>query len=114
MIFKLDYLELPSSNGDATSRFLAEAFGWERITYGPEYSGASGAGIDIGVDSSAERVPVPLPVIRTDDLDTAEARVRKAGGVVTRAQFDFPGGRRFHAREPGGTEFAVYVDREAD
>jgi predicted enzyme related to lactoylglutathione lyase len=53
-----------------------------------------------------------MAVIRTDDLDAAERRVLSAGGVVTRAQFDFPGGRRFHFREPGGNEMAVYIARE--
>ena len=34
-----------------------------------------------------------------------------AGGTITRPQYDFPGGRRFHFREPGGNELAVYVTR---
>ena len=52
-----------------------------------------------------------MPVIRTDDLDDAERRVTAAGGTITRPQYDFPGGRRFHFREPGGSELAVYVER---
>ncbi len=32
-----------------------------------------------------------------------------AGGVITRPAYDFPGGRRFFFREPGGAELAVYV-----
>ena len=50
-----------------------------------------------------------MAVIRTEDLDDAERRVIKAGGVITRAQYDFPGGRRFHFREPGGNELAMYI-----
>ena len=108
---KIDYLELPSSDGQGSRQFFAEAFGWEHINYGEGYDGIAGAGIDAGVDSSPERVAAPLPVIRTGDLDAAEASVRAAGGAITRPQFDFPGGRRFHFREPGGTEMAVYVER---
>ena len=81
-------------------------------SYGPDYDGLNGAGIDGGVDQSAEKVAATMAVIRTDDLDSAERRVIAAGGVITRAQFDFPGGRRFHFREPGGNELAVYVARE--
>ena len=53
-----------------------------------------------------------MAIIRTSDLDDAERRVIAAGGVITRAQFDFPGGRRFHFREPGGNELAVWIARE--
>jgi predicted enzyme related to lactoylglutathione lyase len=37
--------------------------------------------------------------------------VQAAGGVITRPPFDYPGGRRFHFREPGGTELAVHIER---
>ncbi|MNW16054.1 hypothetical protein D3C71_2147730 [compost metagenome] len=53
-----------------------------------------------------------MAVIRTQNLDDAERRVKAAGGTITRPQFDFPGGRRFHFREPGGNEMAVYVASE--
>jgi len=52
-----------------------------------------------------------MAVIRTDDLDKAEARIVAAGGVITRPQFDYPGGRRFQFCEPGGNEMAVYIER---
>jgi uncharacterized protein len=35
-----------------------------------------------------------------------------AGGVITLDPFDFPGGRRFHFREPGGNELAVWMPVE--
>ncbi len=38
------------------------------------------------------------------------AQVQKLGGEITREIFEFPGGRRFHFREPGG-EFAVWSDK---
>ncbi|AEQ52881.1 glyoxalase family protein [Pelagibacterium halotolerans B2] len=51
-------------------------------------------------------------ILKAADLDAAEAAVRKAGGEITRQQFDFPGGRRFHFREPGGNEMAVWSESE--
>lgn len=112
MAERIDYLEFPSTDREATSTFFGSAFGWGRVGYGPDYDGIDGAGIEGGIDQSSDRVAATMAVIRTDDLDDAEKRVRAAGGTITRDQFDFPGGRRFHFREPGGVELAVYIARE--
>jgi hypothetical protein len=109
---KIDYVEFPSSNRAATSAFFASAFGWGMVSYGPDYDGLEQAGIDGGIDQSKDRVGGTMAIVRTDDLDGAERRVVAAGGVITRAQFDFPGGRRFHFREPGGNEMAVWTERD--
>jgi predicted enzyme related to lactoylglutathione lyase len=112
MADKIDYVEFPSSNRAVTSAFFQAAFGWGVVSYGPDYDGLAQAGIDGGVDQSQDRVAATMAVVRTDDLDGAERRVLAAGGTVTRAQYDFPGGRRFHFREPGGNEMAVYIASE--
>jgi uncharacterized protein len=112
MTDKIDYIEFPSSDRPHSSAFFQAAFGWGITGYGPDYDGLNGAGIDGGIDQSSEKVAATMAVIRTKDLDDAERRVTGAGGVITRAQFDFPGGRRFHFREPGGNELAVYISRE--
>ncbi|WP_375452603.1 VOC family protein [uncultured Devosia sp.] len=109
---KIDYVEFPSSNRAETSAFFNAAFGWGIVSYGPDYDALSDAGIDGGIDQSAGKVMATMAILRTDDLDGAEQRVIAAGGVITRAQFDFPGGRRFHFREPGGNELAVFVARD--
>jgi predicted enzyme related to lactoylglutathione lyase len=41
-----------------------------------------------------------------------QARVLAAGGKITRDIFSFPGGQRFHFKEPGGNELAVWSDSE--
>ena len=111
--FAIDYLELPSSDGKASKKFFAEAFGWTFTNYGPTYDAIDNAGIDAGIDADGASAPAaPLAVVRTDDLEAAQRRVTVAGGVITRPAFDFPGGRRFHFREPGGTEMAVWVSTE--
>ena len=109
---KIDYIEFPSTNRPVTSAFFQAAFGWGVVSYGPDYDAITGAGIDGGVDQAADKVAAPLAIVRTDDLDAAERRVLSVGGVITKAQFDFPGGRRFHFREPGGNEMAVWIARE--
>lgn len=112
MADKIDYVEFPSTNRALSSAFFQAAFGWGITSYGPIYDGIEGAGIDGGVDQSDNRVSATMAVVRTRDLNDAERRVVAAGGVITRPQFDFPGGRRFHFREPGGNEMAVYVSRD--
>lgn len=113
MADRIDYIEFPSTDRAGSSAFFEAAFGWGITSYGPVYDGLDNAGIDGGVDASAGRVAATMAIVRTDDLDGAEQRVIAAGGVITTPQFDFPGGRRFHFREPGGNEMAVYVAREA-
>jgi len=108
--FALDYLELPSTDGAADQKFMAEAFGWAHTGYGPEYT-AIHAGLEVGIDASSTRVAAPMPVIRAENLDEAEAGIKAAGGSITAPQYDFPGGRRFHFRSPGGVEFAVYIEK---
>ena len=112
MTDKLDYIEFPSTDRAATSAFFNAAFGWGMISYGPDYDALTDAGIDGGIDQAAEKVAATMAIVRTDDLDAAERRVISAGGTITRPQFDYPGGRRFHFREPGGNEMAVYISKE--
>ena len=112
MTDQIDYIEFPSSNRAVTSAFFRAAFGWGITSYGPDYDGINNAGIDGGIDQAAQKVAATMAVIRTQVLDDAERRVKAAGGMITRPQFDFPGGRRFHFREPGGNEMAVYVATE--
>jgi predicted enzyme related to lactoylglutathione lyase len=97
-------------HGRKTRQFFVEAFGWQVTSYGPGYDGIEQAGIDVGIDGGDDRVAAPLPIIRTSDLNLAERAVRAAGGIITRPAFDFPGGRRFHFREPGGNELAVWIE----
>ncbi|WDR04718.1 VOC family protein [Devosia rhodophyticola] len=105
----IDYIEFPSKDRAATGDFFVKAFGWSLTSYGPDYDAINGAGLDGGIDQAPERVEASMAIVRSDDLDDAEKRVRAAGGLITRPQFDFPGGRRFHFREPGGNEMAVWM-----
>ena len=109
MTYTLDYLEFSSGDGQGSQKFFAEAFGWSMTSYGPEYAAIDDAGIGVGIHSAAERVAEPLAVIQTTDLKKAYTDVVGAGGVITKEPYDFPGGRRFHFREPGGNELAVWT-----
>lgn len=111
--YQIGYLEFPSRDGLKSRHFFEEAFGWSFIDYGPTYHAIEAAGIDVGIQGDPrEATAAPLAIVRTDDLVKAQRAVELAGGVVTRAAFDFPGGRRFHFREPGGNEMAVWAERK--
>lgn len=112
---RLNYIELPVGNTAGSKAFFEKAFGWSLTAFGPEYAATIGAGAggtsDIGLNGDiGEAGPCPLAVIETDDLESALTSVEAAGGVIVRPIFTFPGGRRFHFREPSGNELAVYVN----
>jgi len=108
MTERIDYVELRGGELAASKDFYAAAFGWGFVDYGPEYAGFEGAGLDGGLDANAEEGRAPLVVLKADDLEDALARVEAAGGFVTRPIFEFPGGRRFHFRDPAGNELGVW------
>ena len=63
------------------------------------------------MDDSRRRAELPLVILKAENLEAAEAAVKAAGGTITRAIFSFPGGRRFHFREPGGNELGVWSEK---
>jgi predicted enzyme related to lactoylglutathione lyase len=64
--------------------------------------------VDLGLQAdSSEASRAPLPVIQVVSLEATEALVREFGGIITKEAFSFPGGRRFHFRDPGGNELAA-------
>jgi predicted enzyme related to lactoylglutathione lyase len=111
--YVIDYLEFPSTDGARSRQFFEQAFGWTFTSYGPTYNGIDNAGIDAGIDADLSQASTaPLAIVRTTDLEQALVQVVAAGGTITREPFDFPGGRRFHFREPGGNELAVWIAKE--
>jgi hypothetical protein len=49
-------------------------------------------------------------ILYASNLEEARARVEKAGGIIVRPIFSFPGGRRFHFADPAGNELAIWSD----
>lgn len=111
MVLRIDYIELQSLTLPATKAFLVEAFGWSFTDYGAAYASFAEAGVDGGIEQCDAATPgPPLVVLKADDLAAAEAQVVQAGGEIVTPAFDFPGGRRFHFREPGGNVLAVWSE----
>ena len=108
---RLAYVELPVTDSEASAVFFETAFGWNLTRFGPSYAGTMGQGTDLGLDADkAEATAAPLAGILVEDLEAALAAVQAAGGEISKPIFAFPGGRRFHFREPGGNELSVFVE----
>lgn len=110
----INYVELPSRDLAATKRFFQSAFGWTFEDYGPDYAAFSGRGLDGGFFTSGLAARTEqgsaLIVLYSANLEETLAKVEAAGAQVLQPIFTFPGGRRFHFAEPGGSEFAVWSE----
>ena len=112
---RIDYIEFPSRDLEASTAFHAAVFGWTFQDYGPDYRAFNDGRLDGGF-YRADSVAAPgsggaLVVLYADDLEATLERVRVHGGTILKDIFAFPGGRRFHFAEPGGNELAVWSDR---
>ena len=106
---RLNYVELPVKEVAPAKTFYEQAFGWQLTDFAPTYAATTSGDTDIGLDAdSADQPSAPLPVIEVKDLEATLAAVRNAGGVIVKPIFAFPGGRRFHFRDPAGNELAVW------
>jgi predicted enzyme related to lactoylglutathione lyase len=104
-----DFIELPVDDIDTAKAFYAGVFGWDLTAFGPTYACTLTGDVDVGLQADpAERSAAPLTVIQVPDLDASMAAVERAGGTITRPIFGFPGGRRFHFRDPAGNELAAH------
>lgn len=114
---KINYVEFPARDIQATKEFFSHAFGWLFQDFGPEYSAFSNQGIDGGFFkselSSSTNNGAALIVFYSQDLEATQGKIENANGFIVKPIFAFPGGRRFHFTEPSGNEFAVWSDNNA-
>ena len=111
---KINYIEFPAQDIPATKSFFNIVFGWQFEDFGPNYTAFSNQGIDGGFfksdQQSLSRNGSALAVFYSDNLEQTQSKIKQAGGKITQAIFEFPGGRRFHFTEPSGNELAVWSD----
>ena len=110
----INYIEMPSSDIEATKAFYGAAFGWTFQDWGQSYVSFFGAGVEGGFEQDADgRKPSTdgaLVILYSSDLEASERAVTSAGGVITRPAYAFPGGRRFQFLDPSGNELAVWSE----
>lgn len=113
---RIDYVEFASTDPAASRRFFEQVFGWTFVDYGPDYTAFDDGRLQGGFFRGAPRAAdegAALLVLYADQLLPVLHTIESAGGVVVKPVFPFPGGSRFHFREPGGNELAVWSERDA-
>ena len=114
----INYIEFPMTDVAATKKFYGDLFGWTFTDWGPSYISFEGAGVTGGFEGDsvegAVQVNPPgvLVVLYTKDLDAKFAAVKAANGEIVKEIFDYPGGRRFHFRDPNGNELAIWSEQK--
>lgn len=111
---KINYVELPAQQLEASKAFFRDVFGWSFVDYSPDYA----AFVDAGLDGGFFRAPLSasakqgsaLVVLYSANLEDTLRQVEAAGGTVLQDIFSFPGGRRFHFSDPSHNEFAVWSE----
>jgi len=114
---KINYVEFPTKDIEATKTFFNAVFGWSFVDYGPEYIAFSNAGIDGGfyksdLTSSTENGSA-LIVFYSKELENTQSKIENAGGSIIKPVFSFPGSRRFQFGDPNGNEYAIWSDINA-
>lgn len=108
----IDYIEFRAPDLQGVKTFYSGCFGWEFTDYGPEYCSFSNSGVSGGFRKSAEPMADGvLVVLYHKDLEGIRKTIVAAGGALIQDIFSFPGGRRFHFRDPGGNQLAVWSDK---
>ena len=112
---KINYIELPCRDIEATKAFFTTVFGWSFKDFGPRYSAFENAGMNGGFYKSSLSATTKngsaLVVFYSHNLQQTQLKIEQAGGVIVKPLFSFPGGRRFHFSDPGGNEYAVWSDQ---
>ncbi len=110
----ISYIEFASQNLEQTKQFFTQAFGWSFQDFGDEYIAFSNQGLNGGFFksnlSSSTRNGASLVVLYSNGLSMTQDKIKKAGGIIIKPVFSFPGGFRFHFQEPGGNELAVWSE----
>ena len=114
---RMDYIEFPATDIEATKRFYHQVFGWDFQDWGPSYTsfhdGRLGGGFNTEAQPSragADETRGVLVVLYATSLEDIYAKVKQAAGKIVRETFEFPGGRRFHFADPNGNERAVWSE----
>jgi uncharacterized protein len=109
---RIDNIEFAVSDIGRSREFYGKAFGWTFMDYGPTYCEFSDGRLTGGFAKGGPVTPGgPLVIIYADDLAETQRRLEEAGARIVKPVFAFPGGRRFHFRDPDGYELAVWSDR---
>jgi hypothetical protein len=112
---RLNYVEYPAYDLEATKTFFHAVFDWKFTDFGIDYCSFTSEEINGGFYrsklTSTQAAGGALLIFYSEDLEASLAKVESNGAQINKPIFSFPGGRRFHFIEPSGNEFAVWTDK---
>lgn len=112
---KINYIEFSAPDQktlNKTTEFYSKVFGWNYKYWGDDYADTQDSGISSGFNGSkGQKNKSPLVVLFAENLEATKSEIEGAGAEITVDIFSFPGGRRFHFKDPAGNELAVWSDK---
>ncbi len=108
----INYVEFRANNLSEIKQFYSQVFGWIFTDYGPTYIAFQNSGIEGGFEQSDEAVGNgALVILYHANLKEVSQKIPESGGTISKQIFSFPGGKRFHFRDPAGNELAVWSEK---
>jgi len=110
----INYIEFPMVEPEAIIMFYETVFGWTFQRWGEDYISFIGAEVEGGfnrqADVNSERSGA-LVILYSKDLEKKKDQILAAGGTIAEDIYPFPGGRRFHFKDPSGNELAIWSEK---
>lgn len=108
----INYIEFKAKDLEKIKGFYNESFNWHFTDFGSDYTAFSGSGLAGGFEKSSKRATNgALVILYHNNLEEIQSVIVAAGGKISKEIFLFPGGRRFHFKDPSGNELAVWSDK---
>ena len=112
MSTSISYIEFKAHDLERIKSFYSDLFGWKFTDYGPTYTSFSETGVAGGFEKTDDPITNgALVVLYHEDLESIKSDIVNAQGEISTDIFSFPGGRRFHFKDPSGNELAVWSDK---
>ncbi len=109
---QINYVEFKGKDLEKIKEFYTTSFGWTFTDYGPTYIAFSESGLLGGFEKTeTDIINGALIVLYHSNLDLIKNKILESGGEITKDIFSFPGGRRFHFKDPSENELAVWSDK---
>ncbi|MGS2726575.1 VOC family protein [Psychroserpens sp. BH13MA-6] len=107
----INYIEFYASDLDSVKEFYHRTFGWTFTDYGDTYCAFTNSGLEGGFEKSNKPITNgALVVLYHHDLEHIKREIINKGGEISVDIFTFPGGKRFHFKDPVGNELAVWSE----
>ncbi|TCV95515.1 VOC family protein [Biostraticola tofi] len=109
---QVDYVEFNVTDIERSKQFYGDVFGWVFTDYGPTYSEFFDGRITGGFSSTEPVTPGggPLVIFYASHLHETQKKLEAAGAEIVKPIFAFPGGQRFHFKDPDGYILGVWTE----